>query len=329
VIMDGNKRRRNKTINRITDTLVGNISTPLQTLDSKTTIDEVRFMMDQNNSMPGLCVVKQNRLVGVITRNQLHFRISGPYGYSLYSKKGIDEIMDTNYLQVDMNTPVHMVAKLAMMRDSERLYDFIAITKDGQYFGVVTVKELLEKTMEIEVNVAKHMNPLTELPGNVLIEQQLQHCIETTEGYSVLYLDIDNFKPYNDVYGFEKGDQVLLQLADILKGIVSPHDFIGHIGGDDFIVVVPSDDCSNYCQQIIEQFDAEIKQFYTKEDLETGWIISKNRHGKDELFPLLTISIAAIFNRHFQSTYELTKKVSNIKKQCKQLPGSNYLFTEG
>ena len=68
--------------------------------------------------------------------------------------------------------------------------------------------------MEIEVNFAKHMNPLTELPGNVLIEQQLQHCIETDEGYGVLYLDLDNFKPYNDVYGFEKGDQVLMQLAE-------------------------------------------------------------------------------------------------------------------
>ena len=89
--------------------------------------------------------------------------------------------MDTNFLQVDVNTPIHMVAKLAMMRDSEHLYDFITITKDGQYYGIVTVKELLEKTMEIEINFAKHMNPLTELPGNVLIEQQLQHCIETTE----------------------------------------------------------------------------------------------------------------------------------------------------
>jgi len=115
------------------------------------------------------------------------------------------------------------------------LYDFITVTNNGKYYGIVTVKELLEKTMEIEVNVAKHMNPLTELPGNVLIEQRLQLCIETPDGYGVLYIDLDNFKPYNDVYGFEKGDQVLTHLADLLRGIVSPTDFIGHIGGDDFI----------------------------------------------------------------------------------------------
>lgn len=236
--------------------------------------------------------------------------------------------MEVDFLQVDINTPIHTVAKLAMMRDPKQLYDFITVTENGEYFGIVTVKELLEKTMEIEVNFAKHMNPLTELPGNVLIEQELQLCLETDEGYGALYLDLDNFKPYNDVYGFEQGDQVLIHLADLLKGIVSRDDFIGHIGGDDFIVIASSEQSVLYCQQIIEQFDASIQQFYTEQDVENGWIASKNRHGKDELFPILTISISGILNQHFQSTSELAKKVSEVKKRCKQLVGSNYLFLE-
>ena len=159
IIVSENKCKQKKSFNRKSDTFVGNISTPLPTLDVTTLIGEVKSMMDQDSSIPGRCIVDGNRLVGVITRNQLHFKISGPYGYSLYSNRKIHEIMDTNFLQVDVNTPIHMVAKLAMMRDSNRLYDFITITKDGQYFGIVTVKELLEKTMEIEINVAKHMNP--------------------------------------------------------------------------------------------------------------------------------------------------------------------------
>lgn len=152
-----------------------------------------------------------------------------------------------------------MVAKLAMMRDSERLYDFIAVTKNDQYYGIVTVKELLEKSMEIQINFAKHLNPLTELPGNVLVEQQLDYCVEATKHYGVLYLDLDNFKPYNDVYGFEKGDQVLTLTADILKEIVLTHHFTGHIGGDDFIVVAPAEYCVQYCEKIIEAFDTSIK----------------------------------------------------------------------
>ncbi|WHT49661.1 GGDEF domain-containing protein [Sporosarcina thermotolerans] len=222
IIVVENKCKRYISLNRKTDTSVGNISTPLPTLGVTTLVDEVKSTMDQDSTLPGCCIVDQNRLVGVITRNQLHYKISGTYGYSLYNKRKIHEIMDTNFLQVDRNTPIHMVAKLAMMRDSNRLYDFITITKDGQYYGIVTVKELLEKSMEIEINVAKHMNPLTELPGNVLIEQQLQLCIDSTDRYGILYLDLDNFKPYNDVYGFENGDQVLMHLAHLLEEIVSP-----------------------------------------------------------------------------------------------------------
>lgn len=328
LIVDENKRKQMQSFNRIKDTFVKKISTALQTLNGSMRIDEVKSLMDQNQSVPGFCIIEQKSVVGVITRNQLHLKISGPYGYSLYSKNSITEIMEVDFLQVDIDTPIHTVAKLAMMRDSKHLYDFITVTENGEYFGIVTVKELLEKTMEIEVSFAKHMNPLTELPGNILIEQQLQYCLETDEGYGALYLDLDNFKPFNDVYGFEKGDQVLMHFADLLKGIVSPDDFIGHIGGDDFIVIASSEQSVLYCQQIIERFDASIQQFYTKQDVESGWITSKNRHGKEELFPILTISIAGIMNHHFQSTSDLAKKVSEVKKQCKQLIGSNYLFLE-
>ncbi|MEK5037646.1 GGDEF domain-containing protein [Sporosarcina sp. FSL K6-3457] len=328
LIVDENKRKQRQSFNRVTDTFVKNMSTALQTLDSNVLIAEVKSLMDQDQLVPGFCVIQHDRVVGVITRNQLHLKISGPYGYSLYSKNSIAEIMEEDFLEVDINTPIHKVAKLAMLRDPGQLYDFITVTENGKYFGIVTVKELLEKTMEIEVNFAKHMNPLTELPGNNLIEQQLQRCLETDEGYGALYLDLDNFKPYNDVYGFEQGDQVLIHLADLLKGIVSRDDFIGHIGGDDFIVIASSEQSVLYCQQIIEQFDASIQQFYTEQDIENGWIISKNRHGKEESFPILTISIAGIMNHHFQSTADLAKKVSEVKKQCKQLVGSNYLFLE-
>ncbi len=328
LIVDENKRKQSQSFNRITDTFVKKMSTALPTLDGTVLIDEVKSLMNQDHAVPGFCIVQQNRVIGVITRNQLHVKISGPYGYSLFSKKEITEIMDTDFLQVDVATPIHTVAKLAMKRDSKHLYDFITVTENGRYYGIVTVKELLEKTMEIEVSVAKHMNPLTELPGNVLIEQRLQQCVESEEEYGVLYLDVDNFKPYNDVYSFEKGDQVLMHLADLLKEIVSPNDFIGHIGGDDFIVVASSEQSVLYCKQIIERFDESVKQFYTRQDVAIGWIASKNRHGKDESFPLLTISIAGIMNHHFQSTYDLAKKVSEVKKQCKQLVGSNFLFTE-
>lgn len=328
LIIDENKRKQNRSLKRLGGPFVKEMSTPLQTLEAHVLIDEVKTLMHQDQSVPGFCIVEGNRVIGVITRYELHVKISGPFGYSLFSNKPIIEIMDTDFLQVDVETPIHTVAKLAMRRDAKHLYDFITVTQNGDYYGIVTVKELLEKTIEIEVNVAKHLNPLTELPGNLLIEQQLQQCVEVQEGYAVLYLDLDNFKPYNDVYGFEKGDQILMHVAKLLKEIVLPSDFIGHIGGDDFIVVASTEQSMMYCEQIIQQFDASIEQFYTPKDVANGWITSKNRHGKDELFPLLTISIAGIMNHHFHTTYDLARIVSEVKKRCKQMIGSNYLFAE-
>lgn len=328
LIVNESKRKIRNSPTKIMNTSIEQLSSPLQTVDSAMQIANVAAFISKDNTLPGFCVTEGNELVGVITRNELNLKLSGPYGYSLFYKKPVSEIMSYEFLAVDASTPINIVAKLAMMRDHQYLYDFITVTKDNAYFGIVTVKDLLEKTMQIEVDYAMHLNPLTGLPGNLIIEQQLQKFLDLPDEYSVLYFDIDNFKPYNDVYGFEKGDKVLMELAKILKKTASTTDFVGHIGGDDFIMVVSSVNSVMYCEQVIKQFDASIQHFYHERDIAKGYIISKNRHGENERFPLLSISIAGINNDHFQSTFELAEKASDLKKRCKQLYGSNYLFTD-
>lgn len=229
-------------------------------------------------------------------------------------------------MKVDATTPIDVVAKIAMKRDPLHLYDFITITKDENYFGIVTVKDLLEKSMQLEIDYAKHLNPLSELPGNIIIEQQLQKCIDATNELTVLYLDIDNFKPYNDVYGFEKGDKVIMDLAKLLEKVCPPEGFIGHIGGDDFILITTLFRRKEICEVIIEQFNKSIEHYYYAYDFMKGYIVSKNRHGVEEQFPLLTISIAGLTNRESQTIYELSENATKVKKQCKQLMGSNYII---
>lgn len=313
---------------KLTDTSIEQIATPLPTISGNTPISKVSKLMESSDELPGFCIKDGNKLIGVITRNKLHLKFSGPYGYSLYSTKPITAIMDRDHMKVDASTPIDVVAKIAMKRDPMHLYDFITITKDEQYFGVVTVKNLLEKSMQLEIDYAKHLNPLTELPGNIIIEKQLQKCIDTDTNYTVLYFDIDNFKPYNDVYGFEKGDKVIMQLAKILEANNPIDGFLGHIGGDDFIMIVPSSLAHELCEKVISKFDTSVEYFYHAHDFLKGCIVSKNRHGIEEQFPLLTISIAGITNKNILSTYELTEKASNLKKQCKQLPASNYMIEE-
>ncbi|MFJ7826319.1 GGDEF domain-containing protein [Psychrobacillus sp. NPDC096623] len=326
IIKKENNRKNNIISNRLTDTSIEHIATPLHMISSDMPISKVSKLMDSNDSLPGFCIKENNKLIGVITRNKLHLKFSGPYGFSLYNKKPVSAIMSRHFMKVDAGTAIDVVAKIAMKRDPLHLYDFITITKDEYYFGIVTVKDLLEKSMQLEIDYAKHLNPLSELPGNIIIEQQLQKCIEDKNELIVLYLDIDNFKPYNDVYGFEKGDKVITDLAKILENICPPNGFIGHIGGDDFILIIDVARCKEICEEIIERFSKAIENYYYAYDIMRGFIISKNRHGVEEQFPLLTMSIAGLTNRESQTIYELSENATKVKKQCKQLLGSNYLI---
>ena len=319
-------RKNRVSRNRLTDTSIEQIATPLHTVSSQMLISEVSNLMEANDLLPGFCIQDGNKLIGVITRNKLHLKFSGPYGYSLYNKKPVATIMSRNYMKVDAETPIDVVAKIAMKRDPLHLYDFITVTKDDQYFGVVTVKDLLEKSMQLEIDYAKHLNPLSELPGNLMIEQQLQSCIDADTDMTVLYFDIDNFKPYNDVYGFEKGDRVIMHLAEIIERCCPTDGFVGHIGGDDFLLIAGTSKSKQLCEEIIQQFETSVEQFYHAQDLLKGHIVTKNRHGIEESFPLLTISIAGVSNKNTQTIYELSELASQIKKQCKQIPGSNYIL---
>ncbi len=167
---------------------------------------QVYDMLKQRPDCFGLCVIDKDRPIGIITKEKLALNLSGQYGYTLKQNKPISVIMDKDFLAVDSATPANIVSSMAMSRPNENLYDFIVVTENSEYLGTVTIKDLLKKTIEIEVSTAMHQNPLSGLPGNLMIEQELNQAIQRRGKYSVAYLDIDNFKAYNDIYGFENGD---------------------------------------------------------------------------------------------------------------------------
>ena len=327
LISDSNAKKSHLFDTRISDVYIGNICKPLITLDPAIKISQANQMIRSDPTLPGFCVIENGKLLGVATRNQMNAKLSSQYGYSLYCNKGIGSIMCRDFLCVDFKTPIDLVVKIAMQRDPEKLYDFITITKDGIYNGIATVKDLLEKTMQIEVVNAKHLNPLSGLPGNLLIEKQLEECRNSPDRSCILYFDIDNFKAYNDVYGFEKGDLVLKNLTRILVGNIPADYFVGHIGGDDFISVVPPELADTVCRHVIEEFDMLAQNFHTETDFNRGYIISKNRRGIEEIYPLMSITIAGITNTNFQNIYDMSENASKIKSICKQRDGSNYILT--
>ncbi|MBU1912478.1 MAG: response regulator [Candidatus Omnitrophica bacterium] len=174
-------------------------------------------------------------------------------------------------------------------------------------------------------------NPLTRLPGNVSIINELRIRITKDELFAVCYVDLDKFKAFNDKYGFEKGDEVIKNTARILISSVqekgTPQDFIGHIGGDDFVVIMLPEKVDDLCKKIIADFTAMVPGLYNKEDLEKGYIIGKDRQKKVRKIPLLSISIGVVTNekRKINHVGEVGELGAELKEYAKSLPGSNYV----
>jgi diguanylate cyclase (GGDEF)-like protein len=174
-------------------------------------------------------------------------------------------------------------------------------------------------------------NPLTGLPGNVSIEKELKKIIQSETPWAVGYVDLDNFKAYNDLYGFTKGDEMIKNLARILTSTVeshTPYGFIGHVGGDDFVFIVPLEVAEKIAQEIIKKFEILIPTFLSEEDLKRGCFISKDRQGRVCSFPLPSVSIAIVPVKKgkFKHTGEIAQRAGEIKKLLKAKEGSVYLI---
>lgn len=325
IILQANKNKNRFIGSTIYELYIYKICKKLPTVNANLKVEQVDAIFKKDTAAPGYCVVEEEQLLGIVTKNEMYKFLSGQYGYSLYGKKPVREIANANFLSVDYKMTIDIVSKKTMARSAEQLYDLIVVTKDARYYGVVTVKDLLEKAIEIEVINAKNLNPLSELPGNRLIELQLEQSIKNPEDLDILYFDIDNFKAYNDVYGFENGDKIIKLLTKILKDIFSLNDFVGHIGGDDFVVITNRNPIKNLVDKIIYNFERELKDYYNNDDWEQGYLICKNRRGIEECFPLLSLSVVCLAIKNFDCIYKLAEKASKLKKKCKLLNGSNFI----
>ena len=193
---------------------------------------------------------------------------------------------------------------------------------------------LLTKVKNILDRKRKSMdvNPLTSLPGNLSIQENVEKRIANKNIFSLLYIDLNNFKSFNDKYGFYDGDKVIKFTADILQNIIKKYgktsDFIGHIGGDDFVIITEQNNSSVLAENIISEFDKGIVQFYSEEDRKKGFIISTDRNDNIQKFPIMTISIAIINSdiAHLVNFAEISKRASDLKKLAKKSNKSSYVF---
>lgn len=213
--------------------------------------------------------------------------------------------------------------RVEVLRECVEHYIKVPIDEEYLYYTVCNIIRLLY--------VNRRVSPLTGLPGNVQIQAEMKKRLLNNEGFVMLYLDLDNFKAYNDVYGFLNGDEIIKFTAKTIvnnvEGLTKGEGFVGHIGGDDFVAIVSIDeDYEKICQNIIAEFDNGVSKFFNDEDLEKGYLEVPNRRGIVEEFPLTSISIGVVVadQNRFANVLEIGEVGAQVKHLAKTTIGSAY-----
>lgn len=297
---------------------------PVATLNCR----DLDIFFKRNQMADHIVVTRDNIPERLITRQAFYKVLSGRFGFSLYSKHIAEDIIRNDFLTIRDDIDLLTIKKIALGRNGNDAFDpIVIIDRNGVLTGTITMKKLIEKAIDLEILNAINQNPLTLLPGNSTIRMKMEQLSEM-DTFSIIYIDIDHFKQYNDSYGFDMGDRMITLLSDILKEfrLASREDiFLGHIGGDDFILIFQSVIDENSLERICGDFDSRKKDLFNPQDRERGAYSGINRQGEDKEYPLTTISLAAFSSSNFNRTVkagELAHYAAELKKIVKT---NNYI----
>ncbi|MGY3257868.1 bifunctional diguanylate cyclase/phosphodiesterase [Pseudomonas chlororaphis] len=269
---------------------------------------------------------EQGQPCGIVHRHSLSDALLKPFATDLFARKPISRLMNDDFLAVELSQSLQQVSRLITSRARQRIEEDFIITLNGSYLGLGRVIDVLKLITELKIQQARYANPLTLLPGNVPIQQCLTHLLQQGRESLICYVDIDSFKPFNDIYGYGRGDEVLLCLAQCLNDRVDPsRDFVGHIGGDDFLLVLGPEDWQKRLNQLLDDFHSQCRRFYRSEHLQAGCFIAPNRQGIRQEFALLSLSIGVV-HLYPQAcgqldASQLAELASQAKHHAKNVPG--------
>ena len=282
---------------------------------------------------PGLLVipvVQDDVPLGLLSRYDMIEHFARPYQRELYGKKSCSLFMDTKPIIADRDTRLQDLSFSMVQADAHHLSNGFIITEQGKYLGMGTGHDLMREITQMQITAARYANPLTQLPGNVPINEHMDRLLGSGARFWACYCDLDHFKPFNDVYGYRKGDDVIQLTGAILSEHCDPdRDFVGHIGGDDFMILFQSEDWERRCRTILEQFGNAIRNFYSTGDREQGGYLSEDRQGKKAFYSLISLSVGAIRvePQRFHSHHQIATAATEAKKQAKKMHG-NSLFID-
>jgi diguanylate cyclase (GGDEF)-like protein len=295
-----------------------------------TLIDHIFERFNANPALRIIPVVRNSVPLGLINRYHFIDRFSKPFQRELHSKKPCGDLIQGDPLLVEKGMPIEELSHFMAEADSRHFADGFIITENGRYMGVSSGQDLLRELTQMQLEAARYANPLTLLPGNVPINEHIERLLLANTPFVACYCDLDHFKPFNDTYSYRKGDEMIQLTGRILSWACDPKlDFIGHIGGDDFILLLQSRDWKSRCEQALRSFEQAAELLFKEEHLAAGGYYSEGRDGNVKFHPLTSLSIGAIqvAPRQFLSHHEVSAAMTDAKKMAKKTNG-NSLFIE-
>jgi len=282
-----------------------------------------------HEDITALAVVDDDmQVMGLLTRRKTLAVFGHKFSHDLNQGKSVEILMDSNPSNCDMSTDMNIISRNMTERHEACHFDPAIITQDGSYCGLLSIITLLKNITDIRLQQAYDCNPLSRLPGNNSINHEIDFRLQNEVEFMLVYADLDSFKAYNDCYGYERGDRVIQMVAEILSQHIDKHDFLGHVGGDDFVLILQSDDWHDTLEHILSIFSTESAMMYRQEDRLRGSIVAEDRQGIEKDFALMSLSLAVVPcpAQSFTSHITVAEVASEVKHLAKNKLGNSIVI---
>jgi EAL domain-containing protein (putative c-di-GMP-specific phosphodiesterase class I)/GGDEF domain-containing protein len=264
-------------------------------LPRNATNNDVLELFNRLPNLHAVAVVEHNEPVALINRRAFMDRYALPYHRELFGKRPCLLFANASPVVIEKSMTVEDMAKLLASDDQRYLADGFVITESGKYVGLGTGESLVRAVTEVRIEAARYANPLTFLPGNIPISSHITRLLSHEAGFYACYVDLNHFKPFNDQYGYWQGDEVLKFAAHVLAEVCDPtRDFLGHVGGDDFLILFQSEDWRERAERAIHVFNEGAQRFYAPGDRFAGGIHGEDRRGNPTFFGFVTMAIGCV-----------------------------------
>lgn len=286
-----------------------------------------RFSEDED--MAALAVINDDmQVMGLVTRRKTLTVFGHKFSHDLNRGKSVEILMDSSPSSFDIATDINVISRNMTERNEGCHFDPAIMTRNGIYDGLLSVITLLKSITDIRLQQAYDCNPLSRLPGNNSINCEIDFRLQNEVDFMLVYVDLDSFKAYNDCYGYERGDRIIQMVAKILGHEIDKQDFLGHVGGDDFVLVLQPDGWHKKLETILTIFSAESAMMYKQEDRLRGYIIAEDRQGTEKNFALMSLSLAVVPcpPQSFTSHVTVAEVASEVKHLAKNKLGNSIVI---